>query len=309
MAHLHWGVLGATSSIYHQKLKPAMEAAGLHEVSAEASRRDGDEAPYAELLRRTDIDAIYIPLPNTSHKPWIIRALEAGKHVLCEKPLTLSAADTAEVFTIASANDRVLMEAYMWPHHPRARRILQLVRSGELGEVRSVRSVFTYPSSDPSNHRFDERGAGALFDVGIYCIAPAMLIAGRDHQRVGASAVRNEVGVDVAMTGFVDWGSGLGSSFDVSFQTPHRRVLEVSGTDGILTVPGQHAPGPEHESEIVIQRRDDAHEVIEVEGGNAFVGMIEHFADLIDGEQAAIFGERESFRLASVIDALHAASA
>ena len=308
MAHVHWGVLGASSHIYRKSLRPAMHAATMHEITAEASRIDGDESPYEELLARSDVDAVYIPLPNDGHKRWIVRALEAGKHVLCEKPLTLGAEDTEEVFGIAAVNDRVLMEAYMWPFHPRARRVLELVAKGAIGEVQSVHSVFTYASDDPGNHRFDLRGAGALFDVGIYCIAPAMLIAGRDHAGASAVAIRNELGVDVAMTGLVDWGGGVAGTFDVSFQAPSRRMLEITGTEGIITLPGPHAPGPEHASEIVIQRRDDRHEVVEVEGANAFVGMIEHFARLLDGEEPATFGERESVRLAHTLDALHRAS-
>ena len=232
MQPLRWGVIGATSKIYNNSLKPAFEASVGHRIVGEASRADGGDDPYGALLERSDVDAVYIPLPNDGHKPWILRALAAGKHVLCEKPLTMSTADTVEVFEAAEAANLTLMEAYMWPHHPRARRVLELVAAGAVGELRSIRSVFTYPSSDPTNHRLDERGAGALFDVGIYCIGPAMLLAQRNHVAVAASAVRNDKHVDVSMTGFVDWGDGLGSSFDVSFESPHRRLLEIAGTDG-----------------------------------------------------------------------------
>ena len=305
---LRWGVVGATSKIYRNALQPAFAAADRHTVVAEASRIDGDEAPYRELLARADVDAVYIPLPNSGHKPWILASLAAGKHVLCEKPLTMSTADTVECFDGADRAGRVLMEAYMWPHHPRARAVLQLVEDGSIGELRGVRSVFTYPADDPTNHRFDERGAGALFDVGIYCIAPAMLMTRREHVRVSSAAVRNRLGVDVAMTGFVDWGGGVGSSFDVSFEAPHRRVLEVSGTTGIITLPGQHAPGPEAPSQILVQRRDDTVETIEVPGANAFIGMVDQFADVVEGRAQPHFGRTESERLARVLDALHATS-
>jgi D-xylose 1-dehydrogenase (NADP+, D-xylono-1,5-lactone-forming) len=308
MSVLRWGVIGATSRIYNQQLKPAMLASEHHQIVAESSRRDGGVDPYGRMVARADIDAVYIPLPNTGHKPWILRALEAGKHVLCEKPLTLSAADTREVFGAADAAGKVLMEAYMWPHHPRARRMLQLVGSGEIGALRSVRSTFTYPSTDPTDHRLDERGAGALFDVGIYAIAPAMMMVQRDHVGVAATAIRNAKRVDVSMTGFVDWGSGVGSSFDVSFEAPHRRVLEVTATDGIVTLDGFHAPGPETSSQIIIQRRDDTNEVIVVDGANAFVGMIDQFAAVVRNESDAVFGAAESIRLAYVLDDLHGAS-
>ncbi|MCU1387650.1 MAG: oxidoreductase domain protein [Ilumatobacteraceae bacterium] len=306
---LRWGAIGSTSRIYRNALAPAFAASDHHVVVAEASRANGSERPYADLLARDDIDAVYIPLPNNGHRPWILAALAAGKHVLCEKPLTMSAADTAEVFDAAEAAGRVLMEAYMWPHHPRARRIMQLVHDGAIGEVNAFRSVFTYPASNPADHRFDERGAGALFDVGIYCLAPPMLMLDRDPVAVAAAATRNAKGIDVAMTGFVDWGRGVGSNFDVSFQAPQRRILEITGTDGILTVPGQHTPGPETASQILIQRRDDAVEVIDVEGASAFVGMVDQFAAVVRGQAPAVFGRRESVRLARLLDRLHAASA
>ena len=308
MRPLRWGVVGATSKIYNSSVRPALVAGEGHDIVGEASRADGGTDAYAALIERSDIEAVYIPLPNDGHKPWILRSLAAGKHVLCEKPLTMSASDTAEVFDAAAAAGLVVMEAYMWPHHPRARRILELVGDGAVGEVRSARSVFTYPSSDPTNHRFDERGAGALYDVGIYCLAPPMLIAARDHVGVCAAAVRNEMGVDVSMTGFVDWDDGFGSSFDVSFEQPARRVLEVAGTEGIIIVPGFHTPGPLDPSEIHILRRDDSTEIIAVDGANAFSGMIDQFAAVVAGEAAPVFGRIESERLARVIDALHAVS-
>jgi D-xylose 1-dehydrogenase (NADP+, D-xylono-1,5-lactone-forming) len=308
MKSLRWGVIGSTSSIYRRALKPAFQSGAAHSVVGEASRRDGGEQPYADLLGRADIDAIYIPLPNTGHKPWILRALAAGKHVLCEKPLTLSVADTEEVFAAAAAADRVLMEAYMWPHHPRARRVLQLIAGGELGDLRSVRSTFTYPSSDQTNHRFDERGAGALFDIGIYCLGPAMLMVQRDHVGVAAAAYRNTLGIDESMTGFVNWGAGVGNSFDVNFHAPNGRWLEVVGSNGVLTLDSFHVPGPEKSSKILIERLDGSTDKIKVEGANAFLGMADQFLAVIVGTEPPVFGAVESIRMAKVIEALHAAS-
>jgi len=305
---MRWGVLGAKSRIYQQRLKPAFTQSDQHEVVAEASRHNGDESPYCELVRRSDIDAVYIPLPNSGHKQWILAALDAGKHVLCEKPLTLSPGETEAVFSAAQASNRVLLEAYMWPHHPRARRVLGLLADGELGELRSLRAAFTWPADDLTDHRFDERGAGALFDVGIYCLGPALLACDRDHEDVMATAIRNHLLVDVSMTGFVDWGEGFGSSFDVSFQAPPRRLLEITGTEGVLTLPGYHAPGPDEPSEIHIRLRDDTVRKIDVPGGNAFVDMVDHFAAVVDEREHPIFGRLESCRMARVIDALHAAA-
>ncbi len=304
MERLRWGVLGASSRIYNGKLKPAMLAAG-HKIVAEARRDNASEAPYAELLARRDVDAIYIPLPNFQHQPWILRALQAGKHVMCEKPLTLSVADTVEVFAAAKAADRVLMEAYMWPHHPRTGSVLELVASGALGALESVRTTFTFPYNDPTNHRLDERGAGALFDLGIYCLGPAMLMVERDHVGVCATATRNAVGVDEAMHGYVDWGQGVGNSFTLSFHAASGRTLEVVGSKAVLMV-DDFVPGPMKSSKISITGLDGRTETIKVGGANAFSEMSDQFCAAVRGEAPLYFDETRSVRLAKTIADLHA---
>ena len=306
---LRWGVLGARSRIYAKALEPAFQQSDRHQVIAGASRdADGGTAPYDRLLARGDVDAIYIPLPNIDHKTWILRSLAAGKHVLCEKPLTLNPADTDEVFAAAQAADLVLLEAYMWPHHARSRRTLELCASGELGSMRSTHSVFSFPFDRVDDHRLDRRGAGALFDVGIYCLAPAMMIAGRDALRSAASAVRNDVGVDVSMSGWVDWGEGFTSTFEVSFDGPNHRRLDVTGTAGMLTVPDWHAPGPIGPTTLGRVDRLGMETSESMVATDAYEDMIDHFADVVAGETAPVFGAAESGRLARVLDMVHASA-
>jgi predicted dehydrogenase len=287
-----------------------MEAAGgRHDIVGEASRAGDSDAPYAELLQRNDIDSIYIPLPNHLHAPWIGRSLEAGKHVLCEKPLTLTPHETQAAFDAARAAGRTLMEAYMWPHHDRARQYVERAASGDLGTLLAHRGVFTFTLPDQSDHRLDERGAGALFDVGIYTIAPAMLIAGRDAVRVEASAVRNHAGVDTTMSGFVDFGAGFVASFLVSFTGPMERTLEIMGTRGSIRLP-EAIPGPEDGGLIDVQRTDWPATIEQVPycGSNPFVAMLDQFAAVCHGESEPRFGERESVRLAGILAGLHSAS-
>ena len=308
-AALRWGVFGGSSNIFRNSLQPAMAAAG-HTV-VDAPRRDGESlAPYEAMLARTDIDAVYNPLPNHLHAEWTHKALDAGKHVLCEKPLTLSPADSASVFDHAEAAGLTLLEAYMWPHHPRARRLLDLVRSGDVGWPQQGNASFSWPMNmDSGDHRLDFRGAGALFDVGIYCIAPFMLMARRDASVVAANAVRNRMGVDISMSGWVDWSGGFGSSFAVSFDAPAHRSLSLVCSEAVVTLPGWHAPGPLEPSEIIVERRNGAVEHLECGGGDAYTELVLHFAAVVNGEAAPVHGRAESLRLADVLQRLHVASA
>ena len=306
---LRWGVLGASSRIFQRRLHPAFLAAG-HTVVA-APSRDGDSlAPYDAMLADPSVDAVYNPLPNHLHAEWTHRALDAGKHVLCEKPLTLTVADTQSVFEHAEAVGRTVLEAYMWPHHPRARRLLALARAGELGWLQHGSAAFSWPMDMASgDHRLDLRGAGALFDVGIYCLGPFMLMARRDAAAVGANAVRNMAGVDTSMTGWVDWSGGFGSSFAVSFDAPEQRTMSLVGSEALVTLPGWHAPGPLEANEIVIQRRDGTVEQIACEGADAYTELARHFAEVVAGEAQPVFGRTESLRMAATLQRLHTASA
>ncbi len=301
---LRWGVLGARSKIYRTKLLPPMQARAGHQVVAEASRdADGGDGPYAELLHDPAVDAVYIPLPNDSHKRWILAALDAGKHVLCEKPLTMSAADTDEVCAAAESAGRVVGEAYMWPHHPRSQVILDLART-DLGELRFSRAAFSFALDRPHDHRFDARGGGALFDVGIYVLGPALLLAPREVRSAAATAARNEHGVDVSMIGLVDLGEGFGASIEVSFESVYRRSLHLTGTRGAITIESNLAPGPTEPSTVPFMHLDDTVVEHPADGADAYGEMIDAFARTIDGEPSR-WGAAESRLLARWIDALH----
>ncbi len=305
---LRWGVFGGSSGIYRKSLRPAFLEAG-HTVVAEPSRDGESLAPYQAMLERDDVDAVYNPLPNHLHAEWTHKALDAGKHVLCEKPLTLTVADSTALFDHAEAAGRTLLEAYMWPHHPRAQRLLQMVRDRTVGWPQWGRAQFSWPMDMAGgDHRLDARGAGALFDVGIYCLAPFMLMARRDAVAVSANAVRNQAGVDTTMTGWVDWGAGFGSSFHVSFDAPAARQLALAASEAQVSLPGWHAPGPLETSELVIERRDGSIEHIECDGADAYANLARHFDDVVRGRAEPLFGRTESLRLADVIQRLHAAS-
>jgi D-xylose 1-dehydrogenase (NADP+, D-xylono-1,5-lactone-forming) len=305
---LRWGVIGASSRIYRGEILPPMQTRPGHEVVAQASRTaDGSDAPYADLLRRPDVDAIYIPLPNHGHKPWILAALGAGKHVLCEKPLTMSAADTDEVYAAAQSASRTLVEAYMWPHHPRNQVLLEAGRT-LLGELRFAHGTFSFPLDRPDDHRVDERGGGALFDVGIYCLGPTVLLAPREPVQVAAAAVRNEHGADLSLSGWLDLGQGFTATCEVSFESVHRRSYTLSGTQAQIRVPDWFAPGPDDDSVVEVFRLDESVLALPAGGADAYGEMLDQFADVVQRGDSPRWGASESRLLARWIDALHQAS-
>jgi D-xylose 1-dehydrogenase (NADP+, D-xylono-1,5-lactone-forming) len=300
---LRWGVLGSSARIYRSALKAAFEEAG-HSVVAEASMSaDGPDA-YRRLLEHGDVDAVYNPLPNHLHTEWTIAALDAGKHVLCEKPLTLSAADTTALFDHAEQRNKVLLEAYMWPHHPAARMLLRLAADGSFGALQSGGAQFSWPMDVSSgDHRLDERGAGVMFDVGIYCIAPFLLMAGRDPVAVWGTAQRNDLGVDTEASGLIDWGEGFSSSFAVSFDAPPNRAMWLVGSEAVIRLP-DHAPGSRHDGELALRRRDGAVQPFAVAGANAYAELASHFAAVVSGVAPPVFGRVESERLARIYETL-----
>ena len=181
-----------------------------------------------------------------------------------------------------------------------------MAADGSLGTLHTGRSSFSYPMDmSKGDHRIDTRGAGALFDIGIYCIAPFLMMADRDPVGMAANATRNDLGVDIMMAGWIDWGQGFSSAFDVSFDAPLRKQMALSGSLGLANVPGLHVPGPERESEITIERRDGSIDTITCDGANAYAGMVSHFEAVAGGKAEPIFGKVESLRLAAILDELH----
>ena len=201
---------------------------------------------YAALLDDPDVEAVYVPLPNSLHRTWVERAALAGKHVLCEKPLAPTAADAAAMASASAAAGVTLLEAYMTPFHPRAAAIDALVRGGRLGDLRFARAAFTGVLDRPDDHRWrPDMGGGALLDVGIYCVAPLLAAAGRPPVRVAAAASMATSGVDASFSGWLDFGDGFTAAIECSFEAPERQSLELVGTEAAVLVDRAFTPGPE----------------------------------------------------------------
>jgi xylose dehydrogenase (NAD/NADP) len=189
---------------------------------------------YEELLADPGVDAVYIALPNALHAEWALRALQAGKHVLVEKPFSTDAAEVQRCFDEADARGLVLTEGFMWRHHPQVARLTELIAEGAIGELRLVRAAFSFVLDRDGDVRWDPALAGgALLDVGAYCVSAARLLAG-EPLRVQASAVLAASGVDVRVAGVLEHAGDVLSVFDCAFDLPYRASLEAIGSLGTV---------------------------------------------------------------------------
>jgi predicted dehydrogenase len=263
---------------------------------------------YAQLLADPEVEAVYVPLPNSLHREWVERAAAEGKHVLCEKPLAPSAADARAMSAACTAAGVRLLEAYMTPFHPRTAAVEALVRSGRLGALRFARAAFTGVLRGPDNHRWrPDSKAGVLLDVGIYCVAPLLAAAGRPPLRVEGAAVLTPAGVDKAYSGWLDFGDGFRAAIECSFDAPEHQNLEIVGTQAAVLVGRAHTPGPD-DLAFTLRHRDGRLEEIVTGGGNPYLAMIEHFREIVRGSTPAGSGMVDSIARLVLLDRLRAAA-
>jgi D-xylose 1-dehydrogenase (NADP+, D-xylono-1,5-lactone-forming) len=249
VTELRWGIL-STARI-NRRLIEAVRASGRSRVVAVASRDRGRAARYAgewgiaasygsyeELLRDPDVDVVYNPLPNHLHVPWSVLALEAGKHVLCEKPLALSPEEVDTLIAVAERTGLALAEGFMYRHQPRTRRVRELIRRGAIGPLRLVDGSFTFHFDRPGNFRHDpEAGGGAMWDVGCYPVSFTRYVVAEEAESVAAFAVWEESGIDRTMAGLMRFPSGVVATFRCGFDAVFRSEMTFQGTGGTIHVP------------------------------------------------------------------------
>ena len=259
---------------------------------------------YEALLADPDVEAVYISLPNSLHIEWTISALEAGKHVLCEKPLSRRAADVNDAFDVAERNDRLLMEAFMYRHNPQTRRLKELASAGAVGRVRMIRAAFGFVTRDPANVRLSAAlEGGALMDVGCYCVSGARLIAGEPERVAGEQALGGD-GVDVAFAGVMRFGDDITAHFDAGLALASQDLLEVVGDQGTLRVTDPwhcRTPG-------IDLLREDHTERIDTEPANSYRLEAENMSAAIRGEAPLLLGRADAIGQAKAIEALYRAA-
>jgi xylose dehydrogenase (NAD/NADP) len=312
---LRWGIL-STARI-NDEVIPQLEASPEAELVAVASRDPARAQAYArergipvghgsysELLADDEIDCVYISVPNHAHVPLTAHALRAGKHVLCEKPLAVSAAEAAWLFELARTSGRLVMEAFMYRHHDKTRRLVELVREGALGEINVMRARFHFRAKDPTHDiRFlPELAAGSLRDVGCYCTSILLLLMGEEPVSLAGEARLAPTGVDEAFAGLMRFASGTLGVFDCSMVADLDVGVTVLGSRGRAEVemPWYAHLAPHH---VRVERADGSEE-IPTSSDNAYRLEIENFCAAVRGQAEPTVTSQETMRNLGVMDRL-----
>lgn len=276
MQKVRWGIL-STAKIGREKVVPALQAGSYCTVDAIASRNEEQAKKtaallgipkyypsYEALLNDADIDAVYIPLPNHLHVPWAIKALEANKHVLCEKPIGLSSAEAKQLQEAAKKKPRLkVMEAFMYRFHPQWKRIKQLIRDGAIGEVKTVQSFFSYYNIDADNIRNKkEIGGGGLMDIGCYCISFSRFIFEQEPDTVSGQVEFDPIlQTDRLASGMLHFSNGT-ATFTCSTQlVPYQRA-HILGTAGRIEIEVAFTPQPSTKTKIWLHTKSATEEIV-----------------------------------------------
>jgi predicted dehydrogenase len=303
---LRWGIV-STANIGVRKVIPATQKAERCEVVAIASR-DGERAAetaaelgiprahegYEALLADPDVDAVYIPLPNSEHAEWTIAAARAGKHALCEKPLAMTAAEAEEMVRACATEGVLLMEAFMYRLHPSWVSVRELVASGRIGRLRAVQSWFSYFNDDPRNIRnVPELGGGALYDIGCYCINLSRMLFGAEPTAIEGSVMRDETGTDVLTSAILAFDEDV-AAFTCSTRTEPDQRVHIYGTEGRISMGIPFNIPPDRPTEIVVTAGGDPpvspdSETLTFAAADQYTIQAERFADaVLDGRPLPI---------------------
>jgi len=317
---LRFGILGAAKIAPLALIAPAARTPGASVVAVASRDRSRAEAfsseqgipivvdSYEELVSHPQIDCVYNALPPSGHAPWTIRALEAGEHVLCEKPFCLSAREAREMVSVAARAERVLCEAFHDRYHPLAARILEIVRSGQLGELREIEGRFTVPILDQSDLRYQlELGGGATMDLGCYPIHQALMVVGESPEVVSAVAREGPAGIDIEMKAELRFPSGVVGRIHCGMYEgiPVDLSLKIVGSSGELFVRNPIHPYAGHELQLA---RDGRSERFQVDGDTTYKHQLDAFCDAVRHGAALPTGGRDAIETMRVIDAIYSTS-
>jgi xylose dehydrogenase (NAD/NADP) len=288
---LNWGLL-STARI-NNALIPPLRASKRNSLLAVASRTQESADKYARerkisrahgsyeaLLADPEIDVIYNSLPNHLHAEWTIKAVETGKHVLCEKPLALSVDEVDAVQAAARKHGRIVMEAFMYRHHPQTLKVQEIVKSGALGTLKLIRGSFSFILSRAEDIRLLDPalGGGSIWDIGCYPISYARSVIGGNPLEVFGWQVTGETGIDETFVGQMRFDHDVLAQFDCSFAIPLHSFMEIAGSEGMLNIPSPFKP---EINEKIHLTHGDKTETIKIKGQELYIGEVENMADAI----------------------------
>jgi len=312
---LNLGVI-STANIAVDRVVPALKKSGLVEVKAIASRDinrskrwaeklkiDKYYGNYDEMLKSTEIDAVYIALPTGMHFEWTIKSLLKGKHVICEKPLALTSEDVRQMIKLSREQKLVLMEAFMYRYHPRNLKVFEMVKNGEIGEIKTIESSFSYVLDDQDNYLMSkELGGGSLYDVGCYCVNVSRMITSLEPKEVFGTLNNTKTMVDETFAGIMRFPFGILSSFQVSMDEEPRYFYRVIGNKGLIEVPWAFVSF-EKPTYIVLQKNEKM-EKIKFEGANEYLLEFEDFARAILKKNPLMYDIEDSLKNAYALESL-----
>ena len=316
---LRWGVLGTARII--RKTVPALRATKNGSVAGIASRSEekADEyaakydipqafGSYEALLESPEIDAVYVTLPNALHHEWVVKALRAGKHVLCEKPLAMSAAECENIERVADETGLKVLEGFMYRFHPRFEKLQALMQAEVVGKVTFIRVAHSFAVEGEGNIRWVRKlGGGALFDVGCYCVNLSRTLAGEEPGEVLAFANYADAAdggrVDSSLAGLLRFPGGVTALFDCGVDLERRNLLEIVGTEGRLYLEN---PFSLLEEDSVIEEHHFGQDTVkhQLNGENHFTQMGEHFAEAVLNGTPLRYGLDDAVGNAQVLEAL-----
>lgn len=287
---LRWGLI-STARINRALIKP-LRVSDRNELAAVASRSQEKARDYAsdwkipnaygsyqEMLEDPDIDVVYNSLPNSLHTEWTVKALRAGKHVLCEKPLATTLEEVEKMLAAAQETGMHLAEAFMYRHHPQTIKVKEMIESGILGDVRLIKGDFTFKIKDEDDVRLSpELGGGSIWDIGCYPISYSRYIMGAEPLEVFGWQMSGYSGVDEVFTGQMRFAGDIFAQFDSGFRSSYRSRIEIVGSEASMVIPRPFNPGLD--VEILIDRDGDL-ESIPMPSKELYIGEVEDMADVI----------------------------